>query len=65
MLAARGIAKADHLDPLFCMINSVLPPVAGDIHAGCVQKFRCGLCAAGDKDQGQKKGVFHRPIILC
>lgn len=63
MLAARGIAEADHLDSFFRMENSVLATIAGDIVPFGVQELGRGLRAAGGQKKQEERGVFHAAII--
>ena len=58
MRAAFGIALADHLNPTFCIENSVLATIAGDIPPLGVEELRGGLGTAGGKDQKSDQG-FH------
>lgn len=60
VLAALGVAFADHLDPFFSIENSVLAGVTGDVGAFGIEKFRRGRGPAGGKNQGDKEeDVFH------
>ena len=63
MFTPRGIAEPDNLDPFFCMINSVLATVLGDINPLGMQEFRRGLRATGGEKQQQGGKVFHRPSV--
>lgn len=58
MRAAFGIAEADHLDPLFGVIDGVLPAIAGHIHALGIEKLWRGLGTTGGEEQKDHQG-FH------
>lgn len=63
MLTPIGIAKPDHFDPLFSMIDRVLAAILGDIDPLGVQEFRRGLRATGSEKQQEGGKVFHRTSI--
>ena len=59
MFAARGIAEPDHLDPFFCIENSIVTAVLGHIGACGMEEFWRRRGPAGGKNQGQEEACFH------
>ncbi len=56
MFAARGIAKADHLDPFIGKIDGIRAPARSGINPLRTKEFRRRLGPAGGDKQGKDRG---------
>ncbi len=63
MIAPAGIAKADHLDPIFLLKQGVSAAVTGDIGPLCPKELWCWLGTAGG-DEGEEEKGFHRQSVV-
>lgn len=57
MLAARGVAQPDNLNPFVGVKHRILPPVAGDVCSGGPEELGCGLGTTSGEEQEWDEAV--------